>query len=311
MTSWLQQFEELRLRTPRMALHNMKGVNSDYVNWGVENKNCYLLVSAVGNEDCYFGYRILECKDCTDNQNIKKCVLCYECSDCVNLYSCNFCQDCADCADCLHCYDMKGCSDCFGCVGLRHKKYHIYNEEFSREEYFKKLPKVIDEKKYEELKLRMPRMYAHIVNAENCVGDYLYYSKNCFHCFITEHAEDCGYVFNSGQVKDCWDIDYDDESQLNYEILSGQDTFNCTYCFACWYSSNMTYCDLCQNCSDCMLCVGLNKRKFNILNEPYSEEEYKKKSAEIKKEMIASGEFGDWFTSTFPHEDSAAAIYMK
>jgi len=165
---------------------------------------------------------------------------------------------------------------------------------------------------FEELRLRTPRMYANVVNAENCVGDYIYYSKNCFHCFVAEHAEDCGYVFNGGQIKDCWDIDYDDDdSQLKYEVISGQNNFNCTYCLACWYSSNMTYCDLYQNCSDCMLCVGLNKRKFHILNKPYSEEEYKKKSAEIKKEMIVSREFWNWFSSPYPYEYSVAAIYIK
>src|SRR3989344_2964327 len=32
-----------------------------------------------------------------------------------------------------------GSSDCFGCVNLKNKKYHIFNEPYSPEEYHKKI----------------------------------------------------------------------------------------------------------------------------------------------------------------------------
>jgi len=35
--------------------------------------------------------------------------------------------------------DLKDCEHCILCSNLRHKKFHILNEAFSEEEYFKKL----------------------------------------------------------------------------------------------------------------------------------------------------------------------------
>src|SRR3989338_84438 len=37
---------------------------------------------------------------------------------------------------CMDCYD---CENCFGCVGLRHKKFHIFNKPYVEEAYWKKL----------------------------------------------------------------------------------------------------------------------------------------------------------------------------
>ena len=44
----------------------------------------------------------------------------------------------------LYCDIMMSCSDCFGCIGLRNKKYCILNKEYSKEEYEKLVPKIID-----------------------------------------------------------------------------------------------------------------------------------------------------------------------
>ena len=36
------------------------------------------------------------------------------------------------------------CSDCFGCVGLKHKQYHIFNIEYSKDEYRRLVGKIMD-----------------------------------------------------------------------------------------------------------------------------------------------------------------------
>jgi len=45
--------------------------------------------------------------------------------------------------DLFYCDSCRGCSDCFGCVGLSKKQYCIFNKQYSKEEYFKLLPKII------------------------------------------------------------------------------------------------------------------------------------------------------------------------
>lgn len=42
---------------------------------------------------------------------------------------------------CWYCYSSE---NCFGSIGLRHKKYCILNKEYSREEYFSLLPRIIE-----------------------------------------------------------------------------------------------------------------------------------------------------------------------
>lgn len=317
MKTLLEKFEELRLRIPRLSLHSVKNVNCDYVNYAAGCKNCYLATSATYDEDCYYCNRATSCKDCVDCQNISRCTLCYECTDCANLYGCDYCQDCFDSSDCAHSYDLKGCQNCFGCVGLRYKKFHIYNELYSREEYFNQLTKILENGAsrleatsfFNKLLLKTPRLFSHQINAENCIGDYIYNSKNSFNAYIADDCEDCGYLFNAWKLKDCFDVDFCDESQLCYEVLSGQNNFDVNYCYACWYSSDLNYCDMCFNCSKCFLCAGLNKKKLFILNEEHSEKDFEKKFQEIKKEMITSGEWGKFFISPFPYKDSVASIY--
>ncbi len=44
---------------------------------------------------------------------------------------------------CQYNYFIKNCSDCFGCVGIKNKKYCILNKQYTKEEYFELLPKII------------------------------------------------------------------------------------------------------------------------------------------------------------------------
>ena len=45
--------------------------------------------------------------------------------------------------DIYYSYNCHGCSDCFGCVGLRQKQYCIFNRQFTKEEYQKLFPKIV------------------------------------------------------------------------------------------------------------------------------------------------------------------------
>ncbi len=75
--------------------------------------------------------------------------LTYECQACgynlFNLRFCNLCwSDCSDLIYCDHCFSSKSC---FGCVGLRRKEYCILNKQFSKEEYEKLVPRIIEHMK--------------------------------------------------------------------------------------------------------------------------------------------------------------------
>jgi hypothetical protein len=53
-------------------------------------------------------------------------------------FACRYSDNLTYCADCYT------CSDCFGCVGLRNKKYCIFNKQYSKEKYCKLRDKIIE-----------------------------------------------------------------------------------------------------------------------------------------------------------------------
>jgi len=64
------------------------------------------------------------------------CDYCYQSSDlgkCSKIKFGNHLVSCLEMEYCTNCYN---CEFCFGCVGLNHKKYHIFNKEYSEEEYW-------------------------------------------------------------------------------------------------------------------------------------------------------------------------------
>ena len=97
------------------------------------------------------------------------CERCYGCmftDDSVDCFNCTYCTGCERCSDCTHCTECEGCHSCsysvrsrncsnssymimsencancvfcFGCAGLVKKEFHILNQKFSRDVYFKKV----------------------------------------------------------------------------------------------------------------------------------------------------------------------------
>lgn len=49
-------------------------------------------------------------------------------------------------------------------------------------------------KKQKELIETLPKKFGHILQGENCIGDYVRNGKNCLECFHVHDAEDCKYA---------------------------------------------------------------------------------------------------------------------
>ena len=133
-------------------------------------------------------------------------------------------------------------------------------------------------------------------NNENCpYGDYIYDCKNCYWCFDAHWMEDCGYNFLSGPAtKKSWDTllagagylkTLTTNLELTYEIVNTLDAYNCAYLVNCSGCTNCYYTSYLLNCSDCFGCVGLSNKKYCILNNQLTKEEYEKTVKIIKKEL--------------------------
>jgi len=297
----------LQNKQPRLGLVAINCENSPFVAYSGNLKSCYLQTGSEYDEDCYYGFWLYNSKDCVDCAYCDKCELCYDCVDCQDCYNCKGCQDCSNTRDSYYCYDLLGCSDCFGCVGLRRKKFCFFNQQLTEEEYKKKLaewqkyPQSEVWKYVEELKVKTPVMYVHQANNELSSGDYMYNCKEASQCFDVKDLEDCAYINSSVAIKDsldCSNVYY--ESQLNYEIMSAMNIYNCNFCVTCFDSSDLEYCENVYNSKYCFGCFSMNHAEYCIFNEQYTEEEYFKKVAEIKAQMKQEGDYAELLPTSYP-----------
>lgn len=315
--TFLERLEQLRYKTPRLYNINVGCENSDYCTHADKDKNCYLIFAANYCEDSMYGGFVVSSRDCTDCSYCDKSELCYECIDIEGCYNCNCCQNLKNCTDCAFSYDLIGCKDCFGCAGLRQKQYCFFNEQLTKEEYQKRIrgfdfknPEHIQFalNKFNETKYKTPRIFAWLTGSENCLGDNLTQSKNCYMCFDVFESQDSMYVNDSYRTKDSSDIMFSDGSELCYECFSlGLGTYNCNFSNYIRTSSDCEYSELLFNCKHCFGCIGLQSKEYYILNTPYSKEDYFKKVIEIKEEMKKSGVYGKMLGTTYNFEDTAAS----
>lgn len=315
--NFFEEFEQLRLSVPRVALSNIRGENSKYVNMSLNNKSCYMLFGSDHNEDSIYGDWMNFCKDSVDCSYVANCELCLECTDCLQCYNCYQCQDCESCVDSSYLYDCLGCQDCFACVGLRKKRYYILNKPYPPEHYNAIVKDALKRghdfiwQELERLKEKMPRRAVHELHNHACTGNYIYHSKSTVQSFDANDCEDCAYMNNAVVgTKDCFDCSYVKNLELSYECHSVTG-FNLNFCDTCWDCSNLEYCELCFNCHNCFGCVGLKNKKYHILNKEYSPEEYEKEVKRIVTELKEQGLYAKRFhKSVYPFEDTLAALYF-
>lgn len=295
--NFIKLYQQLIDELPHLAVHNFNCENSDYSDQLNDSKNAYLCFNGYGIEDCYYTYDSRWNKNCADLTYSNNCELCYDCIDCEQCYNCNFLQDCERCVDCSNCYDCLSCNDCFGCVGLKKKQFCVFNEQYSKSVYEMELEKVKSLKeaeiveKLEELKLKHPHLAKRIRRSDSCFGNYIFDSKNSNFAFKVHDLEDCVYTYDSKKLKDCVDVDMIHKSQLMYEAVEATDNYNCNFLFWCANCSDCEYVMYCFDCAHCFGCFNLKRKKFHILNQPYSESDYHELVAQIKENLRKEGNY--------------------
>ncbi|MEK7524647.1 MAG: hypothetical protein AAB588_06515 [Patescibacteria group bacterium] len=305
--TFLEQFEQLRQKTPHIGLQCVQNENSPFCQYTEKSKNCYMTFASYQDEDCMYNHRIFYCRDCNDCALCHKCELCYECIDCIQCYNCSYCDHCENTIDSDYCSYSLAIQNCFGCVGLNRKSFCIFNEQFTKEEYMQRLPELKKmppqevAERMEGLFTSVPRVAMYGKNNEGSYGEDIHNCKNTFWGFDSKDLHDCTYVYYChDHSKDLVDCSHFGFSESCYEIMSGGYLNNCSFCTGCWFSSDIDYCELVYNSNHCFGCVGLNHKEYHILNQPYSKEEYFKEVARIKEQMKSDGEWGKWFASTYP-----------
>ncbi len=144
----LKKLRELELSLPHRYARVYKSVNS-YGDDLSEARNTHNSFSSRQTEDSKFLFFCRNgSKNCYDNSfqgfNSENC---YDTAHTFGGYNSFFSSRSFNNQDTYYNQDCHDCKNTFGCEGLRKKKYCILNKEYSKEEYDKLLPKIIEHMK--------------------------------------------------------------------------------------------------------------------------------------------------------------------
>lgn len=316
---FFEQVDELWKRVPQIALSNSQCENSEYTNFTERDKNCYMDFASNRNENCYYCEYTWDSNDCADCFYVEKSELLYMCTYCTNCYHCIYCERCTNSSNLDNCFDCRSCNDCFACTGLRKKSYCILNKQYSEKEYKRiianpeKRNQILQE--FKILKLTTPRLYANIINCENCSGDNLRNCKNAIECYNSFDLHDAKFVENSpGKSRDVYDVSGCCDTELSYELVGvcfGYMLFSCMYSHT--GLSHSLYCIACKSSKNLFGCIGIKKGEYCILNKQYTKEEYEALLPKIIEHMKRTGEWGEFFPasiSPFGYNETVANEYF-
>lgn len=301
---FFEQFDSLHRAVPKVAIQNAKSENSLYTNYSASNKNCYMVVGGLGDEDCLFGYRVFYSSNCIDCYDLFQCQHCYECTESQKLYHCVGCQQCQNSSDLFHCMDCSGCQDCYGCAGLRNKRFHIFNTPLSEEEYRTKIPTLplipspSVRADIRTVHLSVPRRFAQIIQSEHVTGDQLLECRDCRDCYTLKHSQDCRFVINADHDKDCRDANFMDDCELQYYSANLQDNYHTIFSSLLWYTKECAYTMNSFNSQHLFGCSGMKKHAYCILNKQYTQEEYETLVPKIIERMRQTEEWGQHFPAS-------------
>jgi len=314
---FFEQWRELMFKVPRLGIDIVNCTNSNYCNYCGDDKNCYLDIAGEANEDCYYNLFTKFSQNCADCTFVYNGELLYESINCHNSYNCKYSIYLEDCNGCIFCYDLKGCNDCLFCSNLRQKKYNIFNKQYTKEEYEQELAELDMEAsipKWKEMIAKAAHRDMYNSNTENCTGNNIKNSKDCHYVFNVVNCEDCKYLYDVLDAKDCQDLNYSlYKPEVAYELISTLSMKYSAFSMASHYCGNVFYCDQCNNANNLFGCIGLNRKKYCILNKQYSKEEYEELLPKIIDHMKKTGEWGEFFPAKLsPHgyNETVAHEYM-
>ncbi len=308
--SFFGQFLNLLKVVPQPGVRKgPDSINSDYGFYVQSVKDCYYVFGGKHLENVMFSSAIYDSRNIIDSFLVRDVDTGYDNVSLNESFKCVNCYFSSNCIDSKFMYDCRNCSDCFGCVNLRNKKYCYFNEQYSKEEYFKKVNEIdlgsrkvyldFKEKFFEFIK-RNPVRAVRIQNSENVSGNDIKNSKNCHNVFGVKGGQNLRYAnFIIVDLKDSMDVSHSGFGVNYYETQNVTSSSDVKFSFSCKEIVNGEYLITCTNCINCFGCIGLKNASYCIFNKQYSEEEYFEKLDEIKTKMLTNGEYGEFFPMSF------------
>jgi hypothetical protein len=300
----------IRRSVPVPATYNVRDPQNSISLLSYGDVNSYFMI-ACSAKDSLYSSDAFECQSVAEAYAVKNATECYRVIVGARLYKVRYGYHCYDCSECVFVFDCRNCEFVFGGTNLRNKKYIWFNEQLSREEWERRRAAVDLSRR--SVVAEHERSFQRLIdndcfwpenfneNTSNCTGDYLRDVLNGEMIFASaggardnDWAAYC-YEKSENTLLTCGAVNSID----SYYDATIPDSSKCLFCINVTRSLNMEYCIACFNCENCFGCVGLNRKKFCILNKQYTEEEYWKTLDALKCAMLDRGEYGKFFPTNF------------
>ncbi len=319
---FFESFRELQLKVPLNATRNFVEPENSITVVSRGDKDSFFVSACISKDSAY----VLDtdnadrCFDCKGVENLTDC---YRVANCVRLFSCKFAFESVDCSNCSFVFDCRNCEFCFGATNQRNKKFVFFNQQLTEEEWQKKVAEInlgnfsnlqTIYKKFVDLINEQgiwPENFS--VQTENSTGDYLIKCNDCVQSTYGLKSFNnyyCYGIFNGAQnnafscavpAENCYQTGPASQSANSKFSITLVRCDDCEYCFNCF------------DCEHCFGCVGLQKKKFAIFNQEYSESEYWQKVDELKCAMLERGEYGRPIPMAFSfayYPESGPVMYL-
>ncbi|OHB22827.1 MAG: hypothetical protein A2939_05625 [Parcubacteria group bacterium RIFCSPLOWO2_01_FULL_48_18] len=299
---FFEQLNELWHQVPLLGLSiDMPALaTSPYNNHAGHLKDCYLLFHTDYVEDSAYGYYVFHSKSVFDSSLIDSCEWMYDSMNCWKVNrGIGLVHQVTESVDCYFLRDCRNCQNCFASANLRNKRYYIFNQPYTKEQYFEEIKKwdlgsyAVYQKARrlanEHFKKYVPKARMDDMSV-GCTGNYVFESKNCYDCREVIGAEDCKYMLMASQapIKDSYDVSsWGNNMQFSYECCNtGEDVSDMKFCQEAGLGSHhIEYGKLSSGAAHHFGCVSVRKRDYCILNKQYSKDEFEKLREKIIRHM--------------------------
>ena len=141
----------MKIKEEFQKIIQQEGIHRAIMNRKVENcigddlnncKDCYIAFGGINSENIRYGQIFIDLKDSMDVTNTVKGSNCYETAFAGDIYDVKFSNIIRGGLSVEYSRECYNCEYIFGCVGLRYKKYHIFNKAYTPQEYWKLVDKI-------------------------------------------------------------------------------------------------------------------------------------------------------------------------
>ena len=140
----IKQFEELKLKAiyKNLTIVNSENCTGDNI---VDCKNCHKCFGLKFSEDSRYLWDVMRYKNSMDSYSGgRNSELIYETTAVAASYNIGFCLRATDSRNVYYSNFIRSSRNVFGCIGLNHKEFCILNKQYSEEEYYNLLEKILE-----------------------------------------------------------------------------------------------------------------------------------------------------------------------